>query len=62
LRWEFESRLRGERKRPSWSPRCSEFISAYGGMAGVAGQPRVYRGLPFFNLRNGYSLGGSNVD
>jgi hypothetical protein len=24
-------------------------------------QQRVYRGLPFFDLRNGYSLGGSNV-
>jgi hypothetical protein len=25
-------------------------------------QPRVYRALPFFDLRNGYSLGGANVD
>jgi hypothetical protein len=24
-------------------------------------QQRVYRDLPFFDLRNGYSLGGSNV-
>jgi hypothetical protein len=39
MRWQLESRLRDaiNAQRPSWSHQCFEFISAFGGIADVAG-------------------------